>query len=417
MEIAEQIEKIMEYIRRTKASYYPIKHDLARESEGTKDDYLTMLCLVMQYSLPLSEGQIMFFQRLISGSGASHPVQEYLERGQNVDEVDFVDFIERTLVDDDLRYAFAFDALLISCLGVYGDGQVLFLAELMECLRMSLQDAEHLSVVCADVLEQNYAKLLIDSDTFNADFFIHYFTDMGEVQKEVSDKAIAVASAAPRRADLTDFYRESWSGYELELPTGAYCFCDRDRVYLHHLKIDLRAHHLIFDHNRMVEIVDCEFTGGAQPIWFFHCDDVIIRNCTFSGFSSKTLRLYRGNKQMEISDTSFTDCIEVYSRSLEDWREQGCVIYGSPEISLTLERGKFINCGGWNRQNCWASSIISNCNTTVRNSHFENCWHYHTNNANQSEKDPKDSRRVLFRHVSQEEGNELLDAAPVGPSA
>lgn len=151
---AEQVNKLREYIKKTKADNYPIEgHLLEKESDYSKNLYFRMLCMVLQYSGDIVEEQTMLLQRLIKGCKAEHTVQDYMRQSFEIGETDYKEFIEY-LLEKKLSYVFALDVLLISFLKGYNEKQSLFIVEIMETCKVDIDELAFLSKFVSSILEQ-----------------------------------------------------------------------------------------------------------------------------------------------------------------------------------------------------------------------------------------------------------------------
>ncbi len=378
----DAIEKLQEYLRDTRAQRYPILgHPLANMDDYHKNYYYTMLCLVMQYEQDITRGQAMFLQRLIAGCGAEDLPDTYARRAMELDVSDFEEFFERLMDTNTLRSAFAVDAILAASLGRMTDGMTRFLAQVLEGLRITPGDAKILTQICRRILAQDRSSSGVDLTMFSG-YFINTSGNKGEKARTATSRVSRFAATQKRIIKGENF--------------------------------NLAINRISFTGEKQgIEFISCSFTGGETPISFSDCGEVRFDNCSFSDFKTKVITL-KDTMRVTINASTFQNCIELYSSSNGgDWNERGCVISGSPDVSLTLSNNLFQNCGGRNNQYYFVSSFITNCTVILSDCRFEKCWH----RTQFIDHDPKNAKRVMFAHVQSADNCTVTHSAALGPTA
>lgn len=432
----EQYQRLRDYLNHTKGKRYPFKgHWLEDEDGYLQNAWLKMLCMVLQAARNISEEQTLFLQRLIAGIEAEYDVETYMRQGQEVTPEALEEFIELLLDGtkgdkDEKRYAFVLDALLLSHLGEADEDAEELLAQVCEALRVTLEEMEGLSVICANILCQNIADCIVDSYKYIAIDILHierpYWLEYAEISRADRDDAIAVVS------DLSQYVDVSFVGDEVtfsrELPRrntkytniSGISFKNRKYVRFEGLKIPLFSH-LLFQNIAQIEFHNCEFIGAGEmevknccSIWLENCKSVLFSNCSFQYFGYQIIYVL-GKSNLRIIDCKFSDCIlkmSYLSPSFWQALDLGGIIYGTEDSTkLYLEKSIFTNCGSCHEHSGTISSILSNCQSCITNCRFENCWHTRTTISGRI----KGTDCNLFAHILSESNNELIDSAELGP--
>lgn len=436
----EQLQRLRDYLNRTKGQRYPFSgHWLEDEDGYLKNAWLKMLCMVLQGAKDISEEQTLFLQRLAAGIGAEYDVQTYMRQGLEVTPEALEEFIELLLDDteddaDEKRYAFVLDALLLIHLGEADEDAEELLAQVCEALRFTVGELENITGLCANILRQELPGSILRAwrivGQYNGFLWSPYLVEnCGEVSKTAED-AMIIAQMDPAPLDLSQIGKTDTITFTLSNNNGscskAPCIAFRKRSYLYLCGLEITVdQHLYFENIDMVEFEDCIFTSTGEgansntdiaSICFSDCKDVEFTNCTFQNFRSRTI-IALDVPEIHIEDCSFKDCIRMYNRDTDDWKELGGVIYGGTNVTkLYLQSSRFTNCGGHNERVFYASSIISNCRTEIEDCCFQNCWHtYSVSYSGRKDPDPAESRRCLFKHILSESNNEVIDSAELGP--
>jgi len=154
----ELINKFREYMRNNKGNVYPIEnHTLALNGvdEYTKETYLKMLCVIMRYDGQGSEEQALFIKRLIKGIDGERSFEEYLRKAMELDDK-FIDEILKQIEENNLKYIFTIDCLLITYTSPnVSDEQIGFAAELAEIIGIKKDEMELIVKFVKSVLEQD----------------------------------------------------------------------------------------------------------------------------------------------------------------------------------------------------------------------------------------------------------------------
>lgn len=415
----EQIQKLREYLARTKGTRYPFEgHPLAVQNDYMKNLYLKHLSMILRAGNAVSGEQTLFLQRLVTGCGGEYNLETYMRQGQEVTPESLEEFLT-ALTPDGLRDCFLLDALLLTHLGPADNERDELLAALCEATKMKLPDLEQLADLCGKILRLELCACIEtefqDFRRIQPELWRSYFPDTVTPEWKNTNDFLIAAAGKPTRLDVTTAVPvEEFTFEELDnsYQSKIVFFRGRKVVCFFNLQIYMNVHMSFVDVAEVV-FVNCFFDGNSTHygLHFTNCNKVAFKNCTFRNFSGRVIYNYN-SKEFSVLNCEFTDCIMKYSNNNYDWWELGGVIYTDYEIMapLYLLTTRFANCGGVNERNYYRSSVISNCSAKIHNCIFENCWH-----NSRGSKDPEDSRRCLFKHIQEESNNTLTDSAELGP--
>lgn len=425
----EQMQKLREYLARTKGARYPFEgHELAELDDYMKNLYVKHLTMVLCCGGDVSEEQTLFLQRLITGCECEYDLETYMRQGQEATPESLEELLD-TITSDGMRDSFLLDALLLVHLGPLNEVREDFLAALCEAYQLRVAELEQLAELCGKILRLELCGCI------ETEFWPHrwimeerwkpYFPDTVTPEWKNTDEFLIAAAGK-----LTPLYVTTTMPVEqlnfsvsdvVYQQAKAVVFRQNKAVYFYNLKIYMDAHLRFVDVERAV-FVNCIFVGDGEQnacdsstLWFLNCRKVEFKYCSFNNFGGRVIHAIDCYK-ISVLYCKFINCIMNYNNSAEDWHELGSAIYtNDTKTPLDLTASSFTNCGGCNDRNFYRSSVISNCTATIYSCHFANCWHVRTDPFSGRSKDLENPKRCLFSHIKEERYNELTDSAELGP--
>ena len=124
----EQMQKLREYLARTKGARYPFEgHKLAELEDYSKNLYVKHLAMILCCGGDVSQEQTLFLQRLITGCECEYDLETYMRQGQEATPESLEELLD-TITSDKMRDSFLLDALLLVHLGPQSEIREEFLA-------------------------------------------------------------------------------------------------------------------------------------------------------------------------------------------------------------------------------------------------------------------------------------------------
>lgn len=397
----EQINKLREHIRKTKAENYPIEgHLLEKEPDYNKNFYFKMLCMILQYSDSIAEEQTMFLQRLIKGCHAENSLQDYMRQALELSMEDYKEFVEKVL-QGDLKYIFELDMLLVSHLGECSEEYNQFLTEVTESIGINIEELNFISKMCVGILEQDWKKYL-DAE---ADALLmlkdigasRYMLNNKKTEEYIDENNLLLFSPKLETIDLCDYINKDRKGF---------IFSAKTTICLYNKEINLKSYPLIIYYSSNVKLIKCKIIGGENTIRFQSCGDIQIINCEFYDFSVRTLEI-ESCEEISIILSRFENCIGECDSSWRCEINAGAVIGGAKE-KLKLIYCEFNNCGGFYYGTATLRSLISNCNTSLRYCKFIRCGRHES--TTQALLDSYRRNSNLFSFIIENHNNEVIDS-------
>lgn len=378
---SERIKKLCEYIDQNKAKNYPIENSMLYESEDfIKNGYLRMLAVVLQVGNNITEGQLNLYKRIVEGASAENTTEEYMRQAMEIEIQEYTDFVN-SCKEEELRYRFVLDAILLAADGDNKEGQLKFIASFCENIKMSKEELDYLASMAKAILEQSEAEYV---DTFvekslediSEDLFAEYMNAIFDRQDKIYASDNAILFRPLSESDVTA------SGIEaIQQAKQPYV-----RIIGAHINLDAWNLSLVFKEKEYVIFEDCVFSGAGKNMIaskfnllnLQSCKNVLIYNCEFKNFDTPVL-LVEKIGDMRIINTKFEKCIYCYDRECRRWEKLGGVIQSTkPEAmgNIQIDNCKFEDCGGKNVSDYESSEIISNCKIKSLESTYINCWNY-----------------------------------------
>lgn len=383
----------------TTEKYALVNQELKSVDEYVRILYIRLLCTIAEYENVPTESQQLYLRRIVSGLAIEGNLEEHMRQSLDISETDLREFLSY-IKESSLRYYFVLDGLILTGMTSVSEENRDYLAQLIELCSVTKKELQQLCVIARSVIQQDSA--LFDEAKKCGNENIAYLDFTPYVQNYYAGAIIDT--------DEEKYY----SAPEKEQSEGITFpehFHALRKVTFSNLKIDLNAN-VVLESCEEVCFKECDISGGDFNIKLLSCGIVSFENCRFSDFRNRVL-IEEKNRNVTISNCSFTDCVFIYSRNSNDWKKWGCVIYSenSEENGINnIINCIFKNCGGRNKR-CWCSSaFITNARSSVSGSTFYNCWHYHYCGYDQ-EKDPESSSRTMFLPDTPGENNQFYDCA------
>lgn len=394
-----KIDFLCEYLEQNTAKQYPIANaELAESSDYIKNGYLKMLAVVMQQSGNILKTQLEVFRRIVEGAKVENAAEDYLRMALDIEIEDYINFCLECK-ELKLKYRWVLDAIIITCVQEKIEGQLALIAHFCESYEVSKEELRYIAAMAKAILCMNESDYIttyeIKEDTVPDVIFSDYMYLMPK-------------SCLCSNANITIFRptcQEDVTVQALEKINEI----DTPCIKIIGVEI-LNNYNLEFCNREKVVLEDCRFTGGENPIRFLDCEHVIIQNCKFAEFTTRTIYI-EDISDILIDGCEFSNCMVRYCRyNGSDWESLGGVIYSNEPESikrLNLMDSKFISCGGINESYRYASEIISNKRCYVCNCQFDNCWNFHK----YDEKDPEGRQRTMFPEGSAAENCNFENSA------
>lgn len=411
--------KLLEQIKKSNFANYPISNALlTNETDYIKNNYFRHLALVLTQKGEVSENQRYLFSRLLVGANAESDIEEYLRQAFDIEIEQYVEFMNQ-MKEKELRYRFLLDATLITCCDAYDAEQQELLAAFMESLKMSLKEAEFLCVIGKSILEQD-KKNYWEQIRRNEDIAFRNFAEeyalgyAGEYLELVTKDSLFLYF--PEKREISKEFLVS-KGVQNGIING---FAE---VKVDNIIFDVGKEDLLVKGCKKVLFENCEFLGGECGINIVDDGELVFRNCTFTDFTKRAIRIFCGtDTTVGIYGCSFKKCYLYESRYDKRWIRRGGVIWSEKKSMIKIEGSSFNDCGVVNTHRYYSSAIILNQQASIKSCAFNNCWGYNDTSAPSGKCiDPEnggieygeyeESGSSLFAKGSVNEGNVIVNSA------
>lgn len=301
-----------------------------------------------------------------------------MRQAMEIEIQEYTDFVN-SCKEEQLRYRFVLDAILLAADGDNKEGQLKFIASFCEDIKMSKEELDYLASMAKAILEQSEAGYV---DTFvekslediSEDLFAEYMNVIFDRQNKIYVSDNAVLFRPLSESDITASSIEA-----IQQAKQPYV-----RIIGAHINLDEWNLSLVFKEKEYVIFEDCVFSGAGKNMIaskfnllnLQNCKNVLIYNCEFKNFDTPVLMVEKISA-MKIINTKFEKCIYCYDRDREDWKALGGVIHSKkPEDmgDVQLINCIFDECGGKNVRNYYSSEAISNCTVKAVENQYINCW-------------------------------------------
>ena len=128
----DKIEALCNYLDKNVAKLYPVSNrSLSDSTDYMKNGYLKLLAVVMQQSGKISPSQLGMFGRIVEGAGVEYTADDYIRMALEIEIDEFVEF-SRECRENSLRYRWALDAIILTCVQTETPEQVRLIAQICE---------------------------------------------------------------------------------------------------------------------------------------------------------------------------------------------------------------------------------------------------------------------------------------------
>ncbi len=393
---SKSIEGIRKMLKDLKGEKYALVNpELVELDEYVKGLYLKVLCTVVQYKNDPADMQVLFLKRIVNGIGVDDSLEEYMRKALEISEADIQEFLS-VIGNNHIKYYFATDGLILSSMGNGNADGYEYLAEIIELLGINKNDLEYVCTIVKSILQQdssyyNQSKELVNERVEKLDFtpyIRNYYA--GAI---VDSKAIVHYSAPDRKLSSDIIYRTEHT---------------ENKIVFQNLDINILTAWK-FEGCEEVLFENCKIKGSSFSIFFLSCKKVVIRESRFEDFKVPVFNEQELGEFI-IENCKFENCFTEYSRSTDDWKVLGGVIYtdnANRTAKNIISKTVFKNCGGKNKNNYYSSAIISNCKSSNTECSFYNCWNYYNN----TQIDPENNMRTLFMRGTESTNNEIVGSA------
>lgn len=397
----EALTKLLSALKEIAAEKYAlINQNLQSQDEYIRLLYIKLLCTTVQYENVPTESQELYLKRVVGGLEIEGSLEEHMRKSLDISETDLREFLS-CMKDSSIRFYFVLDGLILSGMCSVSEENREYLAQLIEVCNVTKKELQQLCMIAKSVIQQDPA--LFDEAKKSENENIVYLDFTPYVQNYYTGAIIDT--------DEEKYY----SAPEKERAEGI-TFPERfhalRKVRFNNLKINLNAN-IVLESCEEVCFKECDIGGGKFNIKLLSCGNISFENCKFYNFSKKVL-IEEHNRSVTIRNCSFTDCIYKYSyRNVLSFQQEGCLIFANDVASNGVNNiinCVFKNCGGRNKEWGYLSAFISNARSSVSDSTFYSCWHYHTRGRG-LEKDPESTSRTMFLPDTPGENNQFYDCA------
>ena len=423
-----KIDELINYMDKNAAKCYPIANtQLKGSTDYMKNGYLKMLAVVMQQSGTVSQGQLELFKRIVEGAAVEYTVDDYMRMALGIEIDEYIKFTTECR-GQNLKYRWVLDVIILTCVQDRTQEQMRLIVQFCESYGISKAELQYIAAMAKAIVEMN-ASDYVTADESRVDSIPNYtFSDyMYLISK----------SCILSNGNMTIFQpscKEEVTTKALEKIQGINTPC----IKIVGAEISLRDYKLKISGKKKVIFEGCTFKGGqkislgseeteqgmrlytyearhrSDEFWLEleSCGEVIIRNCSFSDFSFRTV-VMNNIEEVSVCGCIFNNCVRVYNYSNYriGYYTVGGVFYNedSSEVGrFEIADSRFADCGGINVNDYSGESIISNIKSNVDNCIFNNCWNFYKYN----EKDTKSGSR-LFTKDSSAINCQLENSAPI----
>ena len=375
---SERIKKLCDYMDQNKAKNYPIENAMLYESEDfIKNGYLRMLAVVLQVGNNITEGQLNLYKRIVEGASAENTTEEYMRQAMEIEIQEYTDFVN-SCKEEQLRYRFVLDAILLAADGDNKEGQLKFIASFCEDIKMSKEELDYLASMAKAILEQSEAEYV---DTFvekslediSENLFAEYMNAIFDRQDKIYASDNAVLFRPLSESDIT-----ATSIKAIQQAKQPYVRIIGANINLAEWKLDLTI-----TGKKCVCFENCVFSGKGKheiisegSIVLKDCEEVFIDDCKFDKFDIQVLKI-RGIGNLQINNSKFINCSYCCGFNRDGFA--GVIHSNDPKSNsnIKIKECEFKQCGC--REGVVSDDIqcISNCDTELeRCSLIECCYIY-----------------------------------------
>lgn len=368
-----KIDILYNYLKNNVAKQYPVlNEELAQSMDYIKNGYLKMLAVVMQQGDITTKAQLEMFKRILEGAESEDKAEDYLCMAWEIEVQDYIDFT-RECKKLNIKYRWVLDAIILTCIQERKQEQLELIAHFCESYEISKEELQYIAAMAHAIVSVDMSAYVtaeeLKVDTVPDETFSGY-------RYLISKKCVYA------NENLTIFSptcEEDITIENMEMITETETPC----IKIVDATISVADYRLVIADKEKVIFENCTFTGGKNyAIHIEDCDQLIIRNCKFHDFSTRTLIIDGYMEYALIKNCEFSNCKKNCDTYNSFDNGFGGVIY-SEYINLIdkfeISNSSFINCGGMSGISCAnVTPIISNIKTNVSQCKFEHCWFVYT---------------------------------------
>lgn len=375
-----KIDILCEYLNKNGAKQYPISNkELSESTDYIKNGYLKMLAVILQQSGNVSNAQLEMFKRIIVGAETEKTAEDFLRMALDIEIEDYIKFSDECK-DLKLKYRWVLDAIILTCVQERTAEQLKLIAQFCESYKVSKDELKYIAAMAKAIIGMQVSEYVTAYETKENSIPDTIFSDYMYL---IANECICY------NEHMTIFqasYKQKFSIQVLQKIQEVNTPC----IKIIGASIDVANCNLKFSGKEKVILESCHFTGGDKEINFKNyneviifekCKEVIIRNCTFEHFQTRTINLNSIDSVL-IDGCKFIDC--EYYDSERIYFSSGTRIYEYSVIyvsnifdRLNLINTSFTDCSGINDkyQGFSKNAFICNIDSFVDNCSFTNCWY------------------------------------------
>jgi hypothetical protein len=319
-----------------------------------------------------------------------HEAEEYLRMALDIEPEDYVKFTEECK-SLDLKYRWVLDAIIITCIKERTEEQLSLIAHFCESYEISKKELQYIAAVAKAFLsmsETEYVNAYEIKEESVPDTVFGDYMYLITKSSILSNEHITIFQPSCRE-DVTVQALEriqelntpvvKITGAELSLQDYELVFRDKEKVILEGCSFTGKGKVILDDSRIFFE----DSTSKGYPICFYGCNQIVIKNCRFTDFQSKTLVIDDAESVM-VDGCEFTNCKIIYYgdylKELKNdcFNKYGIIISHKPNRvkRMNIIDSSFTECGNiiikaLNYSIC-EIGLISNIKSSADNCHFKN---------------------------------------------
>ena len=319
-------DKVKSYFADKKVELYKLSNPLlAVKNEYIKSLYLRMLCVLIGYTSEASDMQILYVRRILNGIKATKDYNAYMKMAINIETQDINEFID-AIKDDDLKYYFCIDGIILLSISNSTNKQYRLLADIIELTRICSEELKYLSLMAKAIIKQDSNEinevLKIAPITMVHLSFFHYL--VGFYQGAIANFNEEYHIYSPNRGEVVITSNNQFS---------------HKRVIVENIT-SFVVDEVKFNGCEEVIIKNCTLYGNSSCFIFENVGKIRIEKCTISGFSNRFGQFIYTNN-IEMIDNEFLNCGVTNTGNVYGGVAN---IKGSSNETIILENNKLRNC-------------------------------------------------------------------------
>ncbi len=373
--MSEKMKQLRQYMKDNRGNSKPIQNSLLEENtQYEKNNYFTLLAVILQQVDNIPSGQLAMYKRLVTGALVEHSVEEYLQKALDIEIEDYENFIENNK-DTQLGFRFLLDAYVITSI-LEMEEQIQMVDDIVQALDVGRKEEQYLRGV---------AKRIVKSDdllfweiqekelyTISESVFEDYLALMDKSTTFSNDRITIVKLTAREHVTVSDLEKLQEASTPCIKIIGA--------------NVDLKGYEVTFCGKEEIIFESCTFTGGGDSTLNFQaCDKIIIKNTTFNHFSNRVLQI-SVVETLDIQGCNFNDCIYLTTDNQLENLLSGVIYSHTRNVDnsdsggifkffkkLDSDSGEVDNSDSDGSFNFFDNFDIGSCKVNILDSTFHNC--------------------------------------------